>query len=739
MRYSMPFLLAMLTLAAMLVLPACDSNKDESVDTDSSDSETSSLASAALVYPKTPRGDTSDEFFGKTVDDPYRWLEELDSAKTQAWVKAQNELTMPYLKGIDGWEAINARLTEAWNYEKFGRPKARGGHYFYLRNDGLQDQYVLYVTHGLGDDEKQHTLLDPNTFSEDGTVSLASWKPDPTGLYLAYAKSDGGSDWNTWHVRDVETGEDLPDLVRGTKFTSASWLPDGSGFYYSRYPEKAGGGFDDSKPVAIYFHERGTDQADDVKVHASKDDSDPYGTVTEDGNYLVISLFEGYSANAVHYLDLGNEDSEIVALLDEWDALYSFLGNDGPLFYFKTTNQAPNGRVIAVDIRKPEPANWIEIIPEADEALEEVSYIGGHFVATYLKDAYSRVRVFNNEGNHVRDVQLPGIGTASGFAGTEDSTETFFSFTSFDTPTSIYRYDVATGETRLFRATKSSVDTSNFEVKQIFYPSKDGTRVPMFVIHQKGIELDGSHPTLLYGYGGFNVSKTPGFSITRSVWVEMGGIMVVANIRGGGVYGKEWHEAGTKLRKQNTFDDFIAAAEYLIDNGYTNPGKLAIRGGSNGGLLVGAVMTQRPDLFAVALPDVGVLDMLRYHLASANAYQWSSDYGLAENEDEFEALYEYSPVHNVEKGSCYPATLVTTADHDDRVVPWHSFKFAAALQWAQDKSDACNNPVLIRVETRAGHGAGKPTSMWIEEYTDRYAFLVNELGMEPPVFQKGKE
>jgi len=668
-------------------------------------------------YPEAQRGSHTDDYFGTSVADPYRWMEDVESPEVATWVEAQNAIAAPFLEAIPGHEGIKERLTELWNYERFGVPWKDGGLYFFTRNDGLQDQDVVYVTEAL--DGEPRVLLDPNTFSEDATIALAGMSVSPDGRYLAYATSDGGTDWNSWHVRDISSGEDLEDVVSFTKFTGASWLPNGSGFFYSRYPLGPDGEGDGQAQVQIYFHRVGTAQEADELVYQVEDSQsqNPYGTVTEDGRYLIINLSEGYNANAVFYRDLGAPGGGVVRLLDEWDALYTFLGNDGPLFYFHTNKDASRNRIVAVDIRSP--GSFQEVVPEVEETLEAASYVGGFFVGQYLQDAASLVRVFEGEGAIVRDVDLPGIGSASGFGGHDDDPLTFFSYQSYTVPPTIYSYDLATGERGVFRETAVDFDPGNYETRQFFFESKDGTRIPMFVTHGKGLEMNGENPTLLYAYGGFNLSETPYFAVSRLVWLEMGGIFVSANLRGGGEYGEEWHLAGTKTRKQNVFDDFIAAAEYLIDQGFTSPEKLAIQGGSNGGLLVGATITQRPELFAAALPAVGVLDMLRYHTASLNARQWSSDYGLSENEEEFRALYAYSPYHNVQEGVCFPPTLVTTADRDDRVVPWNSFKFGAALQHAQ----GCGNPILVRVETRAGHGAGKPTWMRIEEITDAWAFL----------------
>lgn len=675
--------------------------------------------SLPLEYPEAARSDHTDDYFGTTVSDPYRWMEDLESPELASWVGAQNDIAAPFLEGLPGHGEIRDRLTELWNYERFGVPFKEGGLYFFSRNDGLQDQDVVYVAESL--EGEPRVLIDPNGFSEDATIALAGMSVSPDGRYVAYATSDGGTDWNTWHVRDVNTGEDLQDAVAYTKFTPTSWLPNGSGFFYSRHPLGPDGEGNGQAPVEIFFHTVGTSQEADERVYAVDDSNsrNPYGNVTEDGRYLVINLFEGYNENAIYYRDLGAPNGDVERLLDEWDALYTFVGNDGPIFYFHTNREAPKNRVVAVDIRNPDPGQWREVISEAQETLESASYVGGFLVAQYLRDANSLVRVFNTDGNVVRDVELPGIGTVGGFAGAADDAETFYQFQSYTVPPTLYRYDVATGDSEVHRETQVDVDPLAYETVQVFYTSADGTRVPMFLTYKAGLEMDGHNPTLLYGYGGFNISGTPAFRVDRLVWLEMGGIFAHANLRGGGEYGEEWHLAGTKTRKQNVFDDFIAAAEYLIEEGYTSTPRLAIQGGSNGGLLVGAVLTQRPELFGAALPAVGVLDMLRYHTASLNARQWSSDYGLSENEAEFRALHAYSPYHNVEAGTCFPPTLVTTAERDDRVVPWNSFKFGAALQHGQ----ACESPILMRVETRAGHGAGKPTWMRIEEIADAWAFL----------------
>ena len=604
-----------------------------------------------LDYPEARRGDHTDDYFGTMVADPYRWMEDLESQDVAAWVEEENRISIPFLADLDGHTEIQARLTELWNYERFGIPEKEAGLYFFTRNDGLQDQDVLYVAESL--EGEPRVLIDPNGFSEDATVALAGMSVSPDGRYVAYATSDGGTDWNSWHVREVATGEDLPDLVSFTKFTGASWLPKGSGFFYSRYPLGPDGEGDGQAQVKIYFHRVGADQAEDELVYAVEDSQgrNPYGNVTEDGRYLVIDLFEGYNENAVYYRDLGAPSGQVVRLLDEWDALYTFLGNEGTTFFFQTNRDAPRNRVVAIDLRRPDPSEWREVIPEAEETLEGASYIGGMFVAQYLRDARSLIRIFSKEGEAVRDVELPGIGTTSGFGGKGNDPETFFSFQSYTVPPTLFRYDVSTGESAVYRETQVDVTPSDYETVQIFYTSADGTRVPMFLTYKAGMERNGYNPTLLYGYGGFNISETPSFRPDRLVWMEMGGIYADANLRGGGEYGEEWHEAGTKTQKQNVFDDFIAAAQWLIANHYTRPDKLAIQGASNGGLLVGATMTQRPELFGAALPAVGVMDMLRYDKFTGRPTQWSDDYGSSSNPEEFKALYAYSPYHNVKPGT----------------------------------------------------------------------------------------
>ena len=683
---------------------------------------------AKLNYPKTTKTEVVDSYHGTTITDPYRWLEDDNSPATKAWVEAQNQVTFAYLNAIPGRDAIKARLTKLWNYERYGIPFKEGGRYFYSRNDGLQNQSVLYTVETL--DAAPRVLLDPNTLSKDGTVALAGMALSDDGNLLAYGLAASGSDWNEWKVRDVRTGQDLADHLQWVKFSGASWRKDGSGFFYSRYDAPKPG--DTLKGVNKFqkfcFHQLGTEQAADALIYERKDQPDWGfgGGVTDDGRYLVISASQGTDRkNRVLYKNLEQPDAPVVELLMDFDASYDFVDNNGPVFWFKTDLNAPRSRVIAIDVTKPERANWKEIIPQGADTLQGVNVVNNQFVATYLKDARSVVRVFALDGSPVREVALPGLGSAGGFGGKRNDTETFFSFTSFTTPGTIYRQDLKTGQSTVFRQPKVDFDSAAYETKQIFYTSKDGTRVPMFLVHKPGLKLDGKNPTLLYGYGGFDICLTPGFSVGTATWLELGGVYALANLRGGGEYGEDWHQAGTKLRKQNVFDDFIAAAEWLVANKYTSPKKLAIQGRSNGGLLVGACITQRPDLYGATLPGVGVMDMLRFHKFTIG-WAWASDYGSSDNAEEFKALRAYSPYHNLKPGVHYPPTLVTTADHDDRVVPAHSFKFAARLQECQ----AGKNPVVILIETKAGHGAGKPTSKQIEEKMDELAFLTKELGMK---------
>ncbi|GMV25010.1 MAG: hypothetical protein AMXMBFR58_10410 [Phycisphaerae bacterium] len=746
--------------------------------------------SSKVTYPQSPRSDVVDTIHGVKVADPYRWLEEYTD-QTNTWIAEQNKVTQGYLDTIPERESIKARLTKVWNYERFGMPFKEGGKYFYSRNDGLQNQSVLLVAGSL--DAEPRVLLDPNALSADGTVALAGTAVSEDGKYLAYGLADGGSDWNVWKVREVDTGKDLADEIRWVKFSGASWTKDGKGFFYSRYDEPKEG--EALKSVNYYpkmhYHVVGQKQDQDKLVYHRPDQKEWgfYGGVTEDGRYLVMSVSKGTEQkNLVFVRDLkthpldalptatdrkisvvevrikeqvgkleakgdvqdaeskaladsiaalraeraelvksqGNMAHGFVELLPEWEAEYGYVFNDGTTFYFQTNLEAPRNRVVAIDLTKPDKKDWKEIIAQSKEVLNGVSHVGGQLFANYLKDASTQIKNFDTGGKLLKEIKLPGLGSAGGFGGKSTDTETFYSFTSYTNPGAIYRYDVSTGTSTIFKQPKVEFNPADYETRQVFYKSKDGTQIPMFITHKKGITLDGTNPTLLYGYGGFNISLTPGFSPVTVPWLEMGGVYAVANLRGGGEYGHEWHQQGIKLKKQNVFDDFIAAAEWLIQNKYTQPRKLAIQGGSNGGLLVGACMVQRPDLFGAALPAVGVLDMIRFHKFTIG-WAWASDYGNADADAaEFKALMAYSPYHNVKKGTCYPPTLVTTADHDDRVYPAHSFKFAAALQEAQ----ACENPVLIRIETRAGHGAGKPTAKRIEEAADIWGFLIKSLDIK---------
>lgn len=690
-----------------------------------SDREATPQEYRPFAYPATPKIDQVDDYHGVEVADPYRWLEDPDAEETKAWVDAQNQVTFGYLEQIPQRDRLKERITQLWNYEKYSTPFKEGNRYFYFKNDGLQNQSVLYVLPSL--DSEPRVLLDPNTLSEDGTVALSSYSISEDGNFLAYGLSSSGSDWQEWKVRDIETGEDLGDRLQWIKFSGASWTHDNQGFFYSRYDEPNESTLyeDINYFQKLYYHRLGTDQSEDTLIYDRPDEKEWgfSGFVTEDGNYLIISVWKGTDPkNLLFYKDLTTPNYPVIELICEFEAEYSFVDNDGSIFWLRTDLDAPRGRLIAIDTKTGDRA---EIIPQTDDVLESIGVLNNQLITSYLKDARSQVKIFNLDGSFVREVDLPGIGSVGGFGGKRHDTETFYSFTGFTAPTTIYRYDLTTGESTIYRQPNVDFDPNEYETQQIFYTSKDGTRVPMFITHKTGLELNGKNPTYLYGYGGFNISLTPSFSVGQLVWMELGGVLAIPNLRGGGEYGEAWHQAGTKLNKQNVFDDFIAAAEWLIANRYTNAGQLAIGGGSNGGLLVGACMTQRPDLFAAALPAVGVLDMLRFHKFTIG-WAWCSDYGSPDNPEEFNALYAYSPLHNLKPGTQYPATMITTADHDDRVVPAHSFKFAAALQAA----DGGRNPLLIRIETKAGHGAGKPTAKVIEEIADKWAFLVKVLGMK---------
>jgi prolyl oligopeptidase len=683
------------------------------------------VTAAAIDYPATRKVEVVDEIHGTKVPDPYRWLEDDNAADTKAWVAAQNEVTEAFLSKLPDRDAIRGRLSALWNFERTGAPQEFGGKWFFTHNSGLQNQSVLKVADSL--DGEGRLLLDPNTLSKDGTVALANFKPSEDGKLLGYSISRGGSDWNEILIRDVATGKDTGDHLKWVKFSGISWAKDGSGFYYSRYdaPPEGAALTQRNEFQKLCFHKIGTPQSEDVVIYERKDK--PRwgfgGGLTEDGNYLVIHVSEGTDPkNRFFYRPV--DEGKVIELLADADASYDFIGNEGTEFYFRTDLAAPRQRIIAIDVTRPERSAWKEIVRQSEHLLQEAGMVGGRLVVEYLKDAKSAVTVFDLKGGKVREVELPGIGSAAGFRGRKDDQETFYQFTGFTDPGAIYRYDLASGKSTLWNRPAVGFDGADYETKQVFATSKDGTQVPVFVVHKKGIALDGSHRVLLSGYGGFNISLTPGFSVGRAVWLERGGILAVANLRGGGEYGSEWHQAGTRLRKQNVFDDFIAAAEWLVKENYTVPARLAIQGGSNGGLLVGACMTQRPDLFGACLPAVGVMDMLRFHKFTIG-WAWEKDYGSADDPAEFEVLLRYSPYHALRPGRRYPATLVTTADHDDRVVPAHSFKFAARLQECQAEDGP---PVLIRIDTSAGHGAGTALSKMIDKTADEWAFLEAVLG-----------
>ena len=667
-------------------------------------------------YPPARKSDQVDDYDGVKVADPYRWLEDLDSEETRNWVESENKLTFAFLGSIPQRNAIKDRLTKLWNYEKYGIPRKESNRYFYSRNSGLQNQAVLYTVTSL--EAQPQIVLDPNTVSPDGTVALSGLEVSPDGKLLAYSLSASGSDWQEWKVRDVQTGKDISDDLKWVKFSGASWTRDGKGFFYSRYDEPKNDALKGTNYFQkVYYHKLGTPQAEDVLVYERPDQKDwlLFGNVTEDGNYLIITVNQGTDVKSrVYYKDLKAKDAQVVKLLDDFDAAYTFIANDGPRFWFQTDLQSPRGKIIEIDTTNPTRSNWKVVVPESKETLQATTFVDHKFVLNYLKDAYTQVKIYDTTGKLVNEVSFPGIGSAEGFGGKATDKETFYSFTSFTMPTTIYRYDMTTSKSTVFRQPKVDVNAADYVTKQVFYTSKDGTKVPMFITHKKGLKLDGTNPTYLYGYGGFSISLTPAFSVGNLVWMEMGGVYAQPNLRGGGEYGEEWHQAGMKLKKQNVFDDFIAAAQWLIDNKYPSTPKLAIGGGSNGGLLFGA-----------ALPAVGAMDMLRFQNFTIG-WAWVSDYGSSANPDEFKALYAYSPLHNIKAGTSYPPTLITTADHDDRVWPGHSFKFAATLQAAQ----AGSAPILIRIETKAGHGAGKPTSKIIEDLADRWAFLVKTLQMK---------
>lgn len=679
-----------------------------------------------IDYPDTKKVDTVTDYFGTEVKDPYRWLEDDRSEQTEQWVEAQNKVTFNYLDKIPYRNKLKDRLTELWNYEKLSAPFKEGDKIYFYKNDGLQNQSVLYRKDS--EDGEAKVFLDPNKFSDDGTTSLAGMSFSEDGKTLAYAISEGGSDWRKIIVMNTETMELVGDTIRDVKFSGLSWKAN-DGFYYSSYDKPDGSELSaKTDQHKLYYHKLGTKQSEDQVIFGNSEEQKRRyvgGGVTEDNQYLIITARNSTSGGELYLMDLSKENPELVTILDNFETDSYVMENDGSKLYIVTNLDAPNRKVVTVDASNPTPENWEDFIPETENVLSP-STGGGYFFAEYMVDAISKVYQYDYDGKLVREVELPGIGSAGGFGAKKEEKELYYSFTNYVTPGTIYKYDIEEGTSEVYNKPKIDFNSDDYTSEQVFFTSKDGTKVPMIITYKKGTQLNGKNPTILYGYGGFNVSLTPGFSTANSVWLEQGGIYAVPNLRGGGEYGKEWHNAGTKMKKQNVFDDFIAAAEYLIDNNYTSSDYLAIRGGSNGGLLVGATMTQRPDLMAVALPAVGVMDMLRYHKFTAGA-GWAYDYGTSDDSREmFEYLYGYSPVHNVKDGVEYPATMVTTADHDDRVVPAHSFKFAAELQ---DKHDG-DEPVLIRIETKAGHGAGKPTSKIIQEYADLFGFTFYNMGFE---------
>ncbi|CAM1358136.1 Prolyl endopeptidase [Tenacibaculum litopenaei] len=701
-------------MAAGALLVACDNTNSSTSKQD-----------IAVKYPETTKKPVVDTYFETKVTDNYRWLEDDRSPETEAWVKAENAVTFDYLKKIPYREQLKERLSALWNYEKVGTPFIEGDYTYYYKNDGLQNQYVIYRKDKEG---KEEVFLDPNGFSKDGTTSLGSVSFTKDGKTVAYSISEGGSDWRKVIIMDAETKEIKEDTLVDVKFSGISWKGN-EGFFYSSYDKPKGSELSaKTDQHKLYFHKLGTPQSEDKVIFgATPEEKHRYvgGYLTEDDRYLLISASTSTSGNKLFIKDLNDPKAKLVSIVDNFDSDTYVIDNRGSKLYLVTNLNAPNKKVVTVDAANPTPDQWVDFIAETENVLSP-STGAGYFFAEYMVDAVSKVMQYDFDGTLIREVKLPGVGSAGGFGGKTTAKELYFSFTNYNTPSSSYKFDPKTGDYQVYWTPNISFNSDDYESKQVFYTSKDGTKVPMIITYKKGIELNGKNPTILYGYGGFNVSLTPSFSIGNAVWMEQGGVYAVPNLRGGGEYGKKWHDAGTQMKKQNVFDDFIAAAEYLIAEKYTSSDFLAIRGGSNGGLLVGATMTQRPELMKVALPAVGVLDMLRYHTFTAGA-GWAYDYGTSEQSKEmFEYLKAYSPVHNVKDGVAYPATLVTTGDHDDRVVPAHSFKFAAELQ-AHQKG---NNPVLIRIETNAGHGAGTPVAKTIEQYADIFGFTLYNMGFK---------
>ncbi|WP_024603110.1 MULTISPECIES: prolyl oligopeptidase family serine peptidase [unclassified Pseudoalteromonas] len=711
-----------LTCAVVIALAGCSQPAE---NTSQNEVKTAMKAVNSLDYPETKKGTVVDTYFGENVADPYRWLEDDMSDETAQWVKTQNNLTFSYLEQIPYRDTLKQRLEKLMNYEKISAPFTEGDYTYFYKNDGLQNQYVLYRSKDGGEAE---IFLDPNTFSEDGTTSMSGLSFSEDGSLLAYQISEGGSDWRKIIVIDTETKEQVEQALVDVKFSGVSWLAN-DGFYYSSYDKPEGSELSaKTDQHKVYYHKLGQAQSEDTLVFGdTAEQKHRYvgAKATKDGRYLFISASVSTSGNKLFIKDLTKPDSEFVTVVGNTDSDTSVIDNEGSKLFLVTNLNAPNKKVVTVDASNPQPENWQDFIPETENVLN-VTLGGNTFFANYMVDAISKVKQYNKQGELIRDISLPGVGTAGGFGGKKEQTTLYYSFTNYKTPGTTYSFDVQSGESKVYRKSGIDFNSDNYTSEQVFYTSKDGTKVPMIITYKSDIKLDGSNPTILYGYGGFNISLTPRFSYTTAAWLEQGGVYAVANIRGGGEYGKEWHKAGTQLQKQNVFDDFIAAAQYLQDKKYTSKKRLALRGGSNGGLLVGAVMTQRPDLFQVALPAVGVLDMLRYHTFTAGA-GWAYDYGTSDQSKEmFDYLKGYSPIHNVKAGVEYPATMITTGDHDDRVVPSHSFKFAAELQANQ----AGTNPTLIRIETNAGHGAGTPTSKIIDLYADMYGFTLYNMGIK---------
>ncbi|PHQ93131.1 MAG: S9 family peptidase [Pseudoalteromonas sp.] len=711
-----------MTCAVVIALAGCSQPAE---NTTQNEVKTAMKAVNYLNYPETKKGTVVDTYFGENVADPYRWLEDDMSDETAQWVKTQNNLTFSYLEQIPYRDTLKQRLEKLMNYEKISAPFTEGDYTYFYKNDGLQNQYVLYRSKDGGEAE---IFLDPNTFSEDGTTSMSGLSFSEDGSLLAYQISEGGSDWRKIIVIDTETKEQVEQALVDVKFSGVSWLAN-DGFYYSSYDKPEGSELSaKTDQHKVYYHKLGQAQSEDTLVFGdTAEQKHRYvgAKATKDGRYLFISASVSTSGNKLFIKDLTKPDSEFVTVVGNTDSDTSVIDNEGSKLFLVTNLNAPNKKVVTVDASNPQPENWQDFIPETENVLN-VTLGGNTFFANYMVDAISKVKQYNKQGELIRDISLPGVGTAGGFGGKKEQTTLYYSFTNYKTPGTTYSFDVQSGESKVYRKSGIDFNSDNYTSEQVFYTSKDGTKVPMIITYKSDIKLDGSNPTILYGYGGFNISLTPRFSSTTAAWLEQGGVYAVANIRGGGEYGKEWHKAGTQLQKQNVFDDFIAAAEYLQDKKYTSKKRLALRGGSNGGLLVGAVMTQRPDLFQVALPAVGVLDMLRYHTFTAGA-GWAYDYGTSDQSKEmFDYLKGYSPIHNVKAGVEYPATMITTGDHDDRVVPSHSFKFAAELQANQ----AGTNPTLIRIETNAGHGAGTPTSKIIDLYADMYGFTLYNMGIK---------